>query len=168
MGTQIETFDTNQRLGISSYDSEESMQDISREDYASRALGLWSQPQTPLGTEHFYASQNQEDMADIHEDIINLRKEYQWLTCYFWLPEEYNVADIDPDTIFLNGKIGAAWSQIKDELQLLIAKFSWSQVKKLLKSGEFEFNLSGRLFDGTSINGNDSITVIDEEEKSDC
>ncbi|MFC1794770.1 hypothetical protein ACFL3Q_14430 [Planctomycetota bacterium] len=156
MNTQTETFDTNQHLGISSFDSEESVQDISREDYASRALGLWSPYQTP----------SSENMADIHEDTINLKSEYQWLTCYVWLSEAYNVADIDPDTILLNGKIGTALLEIKDELQLLIARFSWSQIEEILEEGEFEFKVSGELYNGTSFEGNDTVTVIDEKKKS--
>ena len=110
-------------------------------------------------------SQIEEDIADIHKDTINLRGKYQWLTCYIWLPEEYDVADVDPDTILLNGKIGAAWFEVKDELQLLIAKFSWSQVEQMLEPGEFEFTVSGQLFNGTSFDSSDTVTVIDENKE---
>ena len=155
MNTQTKTLDTNRRLGIGSYDSEEQMRDISREDYVSQASMLWAPWQTPFS----------EDMADISKDSINLRDEYQWLICYIWLPEEYNIADIDPDTILLNGRIGLARYEVKDELQLLIAKFSWSQIEKMLGPGEFEFTVSGQLINGTSFDSSDTVTVIDEEKE---
>ena len=165
MGTQIETFNTIQRLAIGSYDSKELMQDIRREDYASRAFGLWPPWQTLFGTDYANANQLEEGMTDIYDDAINLKEEYQWLNCYIWLPEEYNVTDIDPDTILLNGKIRATCFEIKDELQLLIAKFSWSQVEGILELGEFEFTVSGELFNGAILDCSDTITVIDEEKE---
>jgi len=166
MDTQTETLGTNQCLGISSYDSEGLMRDISKEEWlqrhASIILGLWSPWQMPLGVDHVYAGQIEEDMAESCEDKINLMEGYQWLTCYIWLPEEYNVADIDPETILLNGRIGVACYEIKDELQLLIARFSWSQVEEIIKPDKFEFTVSGELFNGTSFDSSDTVTVIDE------
>jgi len=155
MKTQIETFDTNQFFEIDSCGPEKSMQEHSREDYASQALGIWSTGQSPF----------HENMVDICEDTINLKEEYQWLTCYIWLPEEYDISDINPDTIHLNDSIEVSCFQIKEELQLLIAKFSWSQVAEMLKSGPFEFIVSGKLFNGTPFDSCDMVTVIDEVNK---
>jgi hypothetical protein len=153
MDTQIKTSDTTQHLEIESYNSEEPIRDFSKEDYASHALGLWSPWQTPLG----------ENIADTSGDSINLREEYEYLTCYIWLPEECNVADIDPCTILLNDSIRVAYFEVKDELQLLIAKFSWSQVKEMLKPGLFEFTVSGQLLNGTPFDSSDMVAVIGEE-----
>ena len=162
MSTQIKTPDINQRLDIDSHDSEGLMQGIRREEFASRALRLWSPWQTPLGIDHVYAGQIEDDMTEIYEDKINLREDYQWLTCYVWLPEEYNVADIDPETILLNGRIRASCFEIKGEMQLLIARFSWSQVEEIIKPGEFEFTVSAELYNGASFDSSDTVTVINE------
>jgi hypothetical protein len=149
MSTQIEIFDTNQSFEIDLCDSKESRQDISREDYTSQAWGFWSPWQMRFG----------ENVDDMPGDLINLKEEYQWLTCYIWLPEEYNVTDIDPDTILLNGRVRAACFEIKGELQLLIANFSWSQVKRLLELGEFEFTVGGQLLNGAPFDCSDTVTV---------
>jgi hypothetical protein len=151
MSTGIEMFDINPCLDIDSHCSEGLIPEVSREDYASQALGLWSTRQSPFC----------ENIVEIPEDTINLKEGYQCLTCYIWLPEEYNVADIDPEVILLNGKIGVASIEIKDELQLLIAKFSWSQVEEMLKPGAFEFIVSGQLFDGTPFDSKDTVIITD-------
>jgi hypothetical protein len=165
MNTQINTFDTIQHLAIDSHGSKRPIQDNSREDYASRAFGLWSPWQTPLGTDYAITNQFEEDIAEIYDDTINSKEEYEWLTCYIFLPEEYDIADINPDTILLNSRIRAACFEFKTELQLLIAKFPWSEVEELLQPGEFEFTVSGQLFNQTIFDSNDTITVIDDKEK---
>lgn len=165
MKTQINIFDTIQHPDNDSHGSKGPIQDISRENYASLAFGLWSPWQTPLGTDYANTNQFEEDIAEIYDDTINLKEEYEWLTCHIWLPGEYDVADIDPDTILLNGRIRAACFEFKTELQLLIAKFPWSEVEELLEPGEFEFAVSGQLFNETIFDSNDTITVIDEEKE---
>ena len=151
----LENLDLNEYLDIVSHSSEELIQNLNREDYASQGLGLWSSGESPFC----------ENMVEIPEDTINLKEGYQCLSCYVWLPEEYNVADIDPDTILLNSKVGVASFEIKDELKLLITKFPWLQVKELLKPGAFEFIVSGQLFDGTLFDSKDTVSVIDEEKE---
>ena len=151
MSTHIENLDINEHLDIVSHSSEGPIPDLSSGNYASQGLGFWSTRQSPFC----------ENMFEISEDTINLGEEYQCLTCYIWLPEEYNVVDIDPDTILLNSKIALASFEIKDELQLLIAKFPWLQVEEMLNPGAFDFIVSGQLFDGTPFDGNDTITVKD-------
>jgi hypothetical protein len=165
MNTQINTFNTIQCPDNDSHGPIGPIQDINREDYASRAFALWSPWQTPLGTDYAITNQFEEDIAEISNDTINLKEEYEWLTCYIWLPDEYDIADIDPDTILLNGRIRAACFEFKTELQLLIAKFPWSEVEELLEPAEFECAISGQLFNGAIFDSNDTITVIDDKEK---
>lgn len=38
---------------------------------------------------------------DIDPDTLNLSSKGKWVTCYIWLPEDYDIADIDPNSIFL-------------------------------------------------------------------
>ena len=163
MDTQIKIRYTNQFLNIHSHDSKELKQYIDREDFSSQGLTIWSPSQMPLGVDHLYANQLEEGMADVYKDTINLKEEYECLTCYIWLPEEYDVTDIDPDTILLNSRIKAACFEFKTDLQLLIVKFPWSEVEELLEPGEFEFACEGQLFNGTIFDCNDTITVVEEE-----
>jgi len=168
MDTQIETLRTDNCLGAGSHGSDESMRDTSKEErlqkHASRILGPWSHRQTPFHTARTHVGEIEEGITDIFEDTINLRSEYQSLVCCIGFPEEYDVADVDPDTILLNGKIGAACSQVMEEMQLLIVKFPWFQVEGILRLGEVEFTVSGKLSDGTPFECSDTVPVTDKGE----
>lgn len=103
---------------------------------------------------------------DIKPDTLNLQSKGKWITCYIWLPEEYDVADIDLDSIFLNEEIGADWSWIDEEEQMLMVKFSRLDVKEMLVElgllGDVELTVSGELTDGTKFEDSDTIRVIDK------
>jgi len=88
-----------------------------------------------------------------------VQSEGKWFTWYIWLPEEYDVADIKPDSILLNGVIEAAWRWINEEKQVLMAKFSRSEVQDIVEPGEVELTVSGELTDGTKFEGSVTITV---------
>ena len=132
MDTQIKILDPDQHLDTTSHNSEGLMWDSSREDYVAQALRLWSPWRTYFD----------ENITRISEVSINLKEKYEWLSCYLWMPDECNVSDIDPNTILLNSRISAARLEVKDDLQLLIVKFYWLQVKEILGSGEFIFTVS--------------------------
>ncbi len=95
-------------------------------------------------------------------DMLNVQIEGKWITWYIWLPEGYDVADIKPDSILLNGVIKAAWRWIDEEEQVLMAKFSRSEVQDIVEPGEVELTVSGKLTDGTKFEGSDTIIVIDK------
>ncbi len=95
-------------------------------------------------------------------DMLNVQSEGKWITWYIWLPEGYDVADIKPDSILLNGVIEAAWRWIDEEEQVLMAKFSRSEVQDIVEPGEVELTVTGKLTDGTKFEGSDTIIVIDE------
>ncbi len=95
-------------------------------------------------------------------DMLNVQSEGKWITWYIWLPEEYDVADIKPDSILLNGVIEAAWRWIDEEEQVLMAKFSRSEVQDIVEPGMVELTVSGKLTDGTKFEGSDTIIVIDK------
>jgi len=98
---------------------------------------------------------------DIDPNTLNVQSEDKWITWYIWLPEEYDVADIEPDSILLNGVIEAAWRWIDEEEQVLMAKFNRSEVQAIVEPGEVELTVSGELTDGTKFEGAVMITVID-------
>ncbi|MHC4191636.1 MAG: discoidin domain-containing protein [Planctomycetota bacterium] len=90
---------------------------------------------------------------------LNVQSEGKWITWYIWLPEEYDVADIKPDSIMLNGVIEAAWRWIDEEEQVLMAKFSRSEVQDIVEPGKVELTVSGEFTDGTKFEGSVTITV---------
>jgi len=95
-------------------------------------------------------------------DMLNVQSEGKWITWYIWLPEGLDVADIKPDSILLNGVIEAAWRWIDEEEQVLMAKFSRSEVQNIVEPGEVELTVRGKLTDGTKFEGSDTIIVIDK------
>ena len=44
---------------------------------------------------------------DIKPETLNLKSKGNWVTCYIWLPEDYNVSDVDTQSIFLGSEIPA-------------------------------------------------------------
>ena len=101
---------------------------------------------------------------DINPDTLNLQSKGKWITCHIRLGEDYNVADINPNTVLLEEQIAA--DLIKLEGQAAMAKFSRSALQEMLADldtlGEVELLVSGELIDGTKFEGTDVITVIDK------
>ncbi|MHC4889842.1 MAG: right-handed parallel beta-helix repeat-containing protein, partial [Planctomycetota bacterium] len=96
---------------------------------------------------------------------INLTSKGKWITSLFWLPKEYDVADIDPNSVLLEGEIQAELFRVDEEEQVAVARFSRSEVQGILNVGQVELIISGRLTDGTIFEGTDTIRVIDKGKK---
>ena len=105
--------------------------------------------------------------VDIEPNTINLKSKGKWLTCYIWLDEEYNIADINPDSVRLEGGIEAGWMWFDEEEQVATAKFSRAEVQEILEVGEVELTVTGELTNGTRFEGTDTIKVIDKGRKKD-
>ena len=104
--------------------------------------------------------------VDIEPDVLNLKSSGKWITSYIWLPEGYNVADIDPDSVRLEGEIEAEWMWFDEKEEIATAKFSRSELQNILEVGEeVELTVSGELADGTRFKGADTIKVIDKGRK---
>jgi parallel beta-helix repeat protein/predicted outer membrane repeat protein len=96
---------------------------------------------------------------------INLASKGNWITCYIWLPQEYDVADIEPDSIFLENKIQPEQFLLNEDKQVAIAKFDRDKVQAIFDVGEIELTILGQLIDGTIFEATDTIKVIDKAGK---
>ena len=106
---------------------------------------------------------------DIDPDTLNLKSKGKWITCYIWLPEEYDVADVNSYSVFLKFgevEIEAEWIWFDEEEQVVMAKFNRLYVQEMLvdlgELGEVELTVTGELIDGTKFEGTDTIRVIDK------
>ncbi len=93
---------------------------------------------------------------------INLTSKGKWITCYISLPEDYDVADIDPNSVLLEGEIEPEWFSVDEQQQVAIVRFSRSKVQGILNVGEAELTITGQLTDRTIFEGTDVIRVIDK------
>ncbi|MHC4642200.1 MAG: right-handed parallel beta-helix repeat-containing protein [Planctomycetota bacterium] len=90
---------------------------------------------------------------------INLASKGNSITCYIRLAENYDVADVDPNSVLLQGKIEAESVQIDEGKQIVTAKFGYEQLQEILNIGEVELTIRLRLTDGTIFEGIDVISV---------
>jgi hypothetical protein len=98
--------------------------------------------------------------VDIKPDTLNLHSKGKWITCYIRLPEGYDIAIMDPDSVRLEEVIPA--DSVSLEEQVAIVKFSRQDVQDSLEKGYVELTISGMLADGAIFVGKDVIRVIDK------
>jgi probable HAF family extracellular repeat protein len=98
----------------------------------------------------------------IDPDTINLTSKGKWITAFIWLPKGCDVADIDPNSVFLEGKIKPERLLLAEDEQVVIAKFDREEVQSILDIGEVELAISGQLTNGTIFEARDTIRVIDK------
>ena len=112
-----------------------------------------------------------EATIDIHPDTLNVSSKGKWITCYIWLPQGYDVANVKQGSLQLNGAIDAAWSWIDEDEQILMGKFPRREVQALLVelglSGNVELVVTGEMIDGRPFEGTDTIRIIDKGPKED-
>lgn len=93
---------------------------------------------------------------------LNLASNGRWVGCTILLPDDYDVGDVDTDTIALKGEIEPVWSRIDKETKKLLVRFNRSEIQNMLKDAENPVLLSiiGALNDGTGFEGTDTIRII--------
>ena len=97
--------------------------------------------------------------VDLNPNTLNLKSQGRWITCRIALPDGYDVADIDPATVYLEGTVPADRTAVEDDK--LMVKFDRSAVQALVAPGNVELTVTGELTDGTAFEGSDTIRVID-------
>jgi parallel beta-helix repeat protein len=100
---------------------------------------------------------------------INLASKGNRLTCYIRLTEQYNVADIDPNSIFIEDEIEPEQLRLAEDQQVAIARFNREEVQNILSIGRVQLRITGQLRDGTFFDGTDTIRVrvIDDSKQKD-
>jgi predicted outer membrane repeat protein len=104
--------------------------------------------------------------ARIVPHTINLASKGNWITCYIHLPEDCDIADIDPDTILLEGRIKAESVLIDEQQQVATVRFSREQVQAVLDIGETNLTITGQLKDAACFEAIDTVKVINKAGKN--
>ncbi len=105
----------------------------------------------------------------IKPNMLNLKSKGRWITVKIQLPEGYLLENINITTLMLNDTIPMAWVRIDQNRNVMVAKFRRSDIVSLVRStdilngvkaGNATLVLSGRLTNGTSFEGSNTIRVI--------
>jgi len=98
--------------------------------------------------------------VDIEPDTLNMTSKGKWITAFIQMPEDYDMNDIDANSVYLEGEIKAEQFWLAEDNQIAIARFSREEVQAFLTVGEVELTITGQLKDGISFEGTDVIRVI--------
>lgn len=103
---------------------------------------------------------------DIEPARLNFSSRGKWITCHIWLPEGYDVADVNCSSIMLEETILAKVVEKNNRQRSLIVKFSRPALKDLLLEigmlGDIELLVTGKLADRTFFEGTDVVNVFDK------
>ena len=102
---------------------------------------------------------------DVDPDTLNLKSKGNWITCFIWLPEGYNVTQIDPSTIMLNDTVPAQAQPVSTGDSHMMVKFDRAMIQELIlsqgiKRGSVNLTVVLQLYDGPMFEGSDNIRVL--------
>lgn len=98
----------------------------------------------------------------IEPGTLNLDSQGKWITAYLSLPEGYDVADIDPESLWLNNKVQAAASWIDEETLEFVVRFDYAEVVEILKTGEVPITVTGLVAGDARFEGTDTVRCFGE------
>jgi parallel beta-helix repeat protein len=104
--------------------------------------------------------------ARILPRTINLASKGKWITCYIWLSDHYDVADIVPGSVMLERQIKAEQFSVDEHKQVAAATFDRKKVQSILNVGDIELKISCQLTDGTYFEATDIVQVTDKAGKN--
>lgn len=93
---------------------------------------------------------------------LNPASNGNWITCTISLPDDYDIGDVDTDSITLN-EVEQAWSRINEEAQTLLIKFDRSKIQNMLSAGAENtpsLSIRGKLNNGADFQGTNTITIV--------
>jgi len=111
---------------------------------------------------------------DIQPHALNLKNQGRWITAYIELPEDYNIADINFSSLLLNDTISATLKPTaigdydNDSIPELMVKFDRVKVISYILTNvdikerftTVTLTITGKLNDGTQLQGSDTIKII--------
>ena len=104
--------------------------------------------------------------AKIVPRTISLASSGKWIAVFIWLPEEYDVADIEPKSVFFANEIQPEEFSVDEQQQVAMARFNRNDVQAILEVGDIELTITGQLADGTVFEGKDTIKVLNKAGKN--
>lgn len=86
----------------------------------------------------------------------------KWITCHISLPSDYDISEVDLDSITLNEGIEPTSSKIDEDEQKLLVKFNQSEIQQMINDSQEQLSLTikGRLNNGTDFTGTDTIRIV--------
>jgi hypothetical protein len=107
-----------------------------------------------------------EASVQIKPETLNLQSKARWIDCHIWMPEDYNVADINSYSVTLEDEIQPEWIWLSEADQAVIAKFSFLAIQEILVGlqtpTEVELLVTGELNNGRRFQGTDVVRVVDK------
>lgn len=103
----------------------------------------------------------------ITPSTVNLNMQGDWITAHLGLPEGYNVADINPETILLENifkpdatGIEEGKLTIRFEASMVI-DYLWTKLYHMaMYRASIDLTITGQLYDGTKFTGTDTIIIM--------
>ncbi len=106
---------------------------------------------------------------DFDPDTLNKKSKGKWVTVYTELPAGYNVTYINVSTMMLNETVPAELQPTEvgdydsDGIPDLMVKFDRQAVSDILQIGDtVDIAVTGKLYNGASFGGSDTIRVLNE------